>query len=52
MKEAVANRGVVAYATQYYNTFYSADANHTYEAVKEAKNILNPATLKAATVLL
>ena len=47
MKEAVANRGVVAYATQYYNTFYSADANHTYEAVKEAKNILNPATLKA-----
>ena len=47
MKEAVANRGVAAYATQYYNTFYSADANHTYEAVKEAKNILNPATLKA-----
>ena len=47
MKEAVANRGVEAYATQYYNTFYSADANHTYEAVKEAKNILNPATLKA-----
>ena len=47
MKEAVANRDVAAYATQYYNTFYSADANHTYEAVKEAKNILNPATLKA-----
>ena len=47
MKEAVANSGVAAYATQYYNTFYSADANHTYEAVKEAKNILNPATLKA-----
>ena len=47
MKEAVANRGVAAYAAQYYNTFYSADANHTYEAVKEAKNILNPATLKA-----
>ena len=47
MKEAVANRGVAAYAKQYYNTFYSADANHTYEAVKEAKNILNPATLKA-----
>ena len=47
MKEAVANKGVAAYATQYYNTFYSADANHTYEAVKEAKNILNPATLKA-----
>ena len=47
MKEAVANRGLAAYAKQYYNTFYSADANHTYEAVKEAKNILNPATLKA-----
>ena len=47
MKEAVANRGLAAYVTQYYNTFYSADANHTYEAVKEAKNILNPATLKA-----
>ncbi len=47
MKEAVANRGLAAYVTQYYKTFYSADANHTYEAVKEAKNILNPATLKA-----
>lgn len=35
------------YAKQYYNTFYSVDANHTYEEVKKAENILNPATLKA-----
>lgn len=35
------------YVGKYYNTFYSVDEDHTYDAVKAAGNILNPATLKA-----
>lgn len=47
MKEAVANKSIAKYAAEHYNTYYSVDANHTYEAVKEAGNIVNPAKLKA-----
>lgn len=47
MKEAVANKSIKNYADEHYNTYYSVDANHTYEAVKEAGNIVNPAKLKA-----
>ena len=35
------------YAAQYYGNYYGADASHTYEAVKESGNIVNPAQLKA-----
>ncbi len=35
------------YRDKYYNTFYGVDTTHSYEAVKEAGNILNPAKLKA-----
>lgn len=32
---------------QYWNNYYGADTAHTYDAVKTAGNILNPADLKA-----
>lgn len=38
---------VKKYAEQYVDSYYGVDASHTYEAVKKAGNILNPATLKA-----
>ena len=41
-KDAVKN-----YASQYVDSYYGVDASHTYEAVKKAGNILNPAKLKA-----
>ncbi len=45
--EAAAAGTTKAYATQYYNNYYAQSSSKTYEAVKEAGNILNPATLKA-----
>lgn len=54
MKEAIAKvkdksdtNAIKNYATSYFKNYYGVDASHTYEAVKTAKNILNPATLKA-----
>lgn len=54
MKEAIAKvkdksdtNAIKNYAASYYQNYYGMDASHTYEAVKTAKNILNPATLKA-----
>lgn len=54
MKEAVAKvkdksdtNAIKNYAASYFQNYYGVDASHTYEAVKTAKNILNPATLKA-----
>lgn len=54
MKEAVAKvkdksdkNAIINYAASYFQNYYGMDASHTYEAVKTAKNILNPATLKA-----
>lgn len=54
MKEAVAKfkdksdiNAINNYAASYFQNYYGMDASHTYEAVKTAKNILNPATLKA-----
>lgn len=54
MKEAVAKvkdksdtNAIKNYAASYFQNYYGMDASHTYEAVKTAKNILNPATLKA-----
>lgn len=35
------------YAAQYFANYYGADESHTYEAVKESGNIVNPAQLKA-----
>lgn len=54
MKEAIAKvqdksdtNAIKNYAASYFKNYYGVDASHTYEAVKTAKNILNPATLKA-----
>ncbi|MDD6658966.1 MAG: InlB B-repeat-containing protein [Eubacteriales bacterium] len=54
MAEAVAKvkdksdtNAIKNYAAQYYGNYYGADADHTYEAVKESGNIVNPAKLKA-----
>ena len=54
MKEAIAKvkdksdkNAIKNYAESYFQNYYGMDASHTYEAVKTAKNILNPATLKA-----
>lgn len=54
MKEAIAKvndksdtNAIKNYAASYFRNYYGMDASHTYEAVKTAKNILNPATLKA-----
>lgn len=54
MKEAIAKvkdksdtNAIKNYAASYFQNYYGVDASHTYEAVKTAKNILNPATLKA-----
>lgn len=54
MKEAIAKvkdksdkNAIINYAASYFQNYYGMDASHTYEAVKTAKNILNPATLKA-----
>lgn len=54
MKEAIAKvkdksdtDAIKNYAASYFQNYYGMDASHTYEAVKTAKNILNPATLKA-----
>lgn len=38
---------VTDYVKDYIDNYYGVDASHTYEAVKEAGNLLNPAKLKA-----
>ena len=59
MKEAIAKvkdksdtNAIKNYAASYFQNYYGMDASHTYEAVKTAKNILNPATLKAGDRIL
>ena len=53
MAEAVAKvkagdkKAIVNYAKSHYNNYYAQSASKTYDAVKAAGNILNPATLKA-----
>ena len=46
-KDAVANGTFAKYNEQYVNQYYGVNAAHTYEAVKEAGNIVNPAHVKA-----
>lgn len=46
-EDAVANGTVDKYNKQYVNQYYGVNAAHTYEAVKEAGNIVNPAHVKA-----
>lgn len=46
-KAAVANGTYADYNNKYYNQYYGANASKTYEAVKEAGNIVNPAHVKA-----
>ncbi len=46
-EDAVANGTFDKYNKQYVNQFYGVNAAHTYEAVKEAGNIVNPAHVKA-----
>ena len=46
-KDAVANGTFDKYNKQYVNQYYGVNAAHTYEAVKEAGNIVNPAHVKA-----
>ena len=46
-KDAVANGTFDKYNKQYFNQYYGVNAAHTYEAVKEAGNIVNPAHVKA-----
>ena len=46
-EDAVANGTFDKYNKQYVNQYYGVDAAHTYEAVKEAGNIVNPAHVKA-----
>lgn len=46
-KKAGNKNAVTDYAKNYIDNYYGVDASHTYEAVKEAGNILNPAKLKA-----
>ena len=45
--EAVSGATVPAFATKYYNQYYAASGTLTYDAVKAAGNIVNPAELKA-----
>ena len=45
--EAVSGGTVAAFATKYYNKYYAASGTLTYDAVKAAGNIVNPAELKA-----
>lgn len=45
--EAVSGDTVAAFATKYYNKYYAASGTLTYDAVKAANNIVNPAELKA-----
>lgn len=45
--EAVSGGTVAAFATKYYNKYYAASDTLTYDAVKAANNIVNPAELKA-----
>ena len=47
VKDKSDTNAIKNYAAEYYNTFYGADTNHTYEAVKKAGNIINPTQLKA-----
>lgn len=44
---AVANGTYDDYNKKYYNQYYGVNASKTYEAVKEAGNIVNPAHVKA-----
>ena len=46
-EDAVANGTFDKYNKQYFNQYYGVNAAHTYEAVKEAGNIVNPAHVKA-----
>lgn len=46
-EDAVANGTFDKYNKQYVNQYYGVSAAHTYEAVKEAGNIVNPAHVKA-----
>lgn len=45
--EAVSGGTVEAFAKKYYNQYYAASGTTTYDAVKAAGNIVNPAQLKA-----
>lgn len=44
---AIADGTFAKYNEQYINQYYGVDASHTYEAVKAAGNIVNPAHVKA-----
>ena len=44
---AIANGTFAKYNKQYINQYYGVNASRTYEAVKEAGNIVNPAHVKA-----
>ena len=44
---AIADGTFAKYNEQYINQYYGINAAHTYEAVKEAGNIVNPAHVKA-----
>ena len=46
-EDAIANGTFDKYNKQYVNQYYGVNAAHTYEAVKEAGNIVNPAHVKA-----
>lgn len=46
-KKAGNTNAVTDYVKDYVDNYYGVDASHTYEAVKEAGNLLNPAKLKA-----
>ena len=46
-KKAGNINAVTDYVKDYIDNYYGVDASHTYEAVKEAGNLLNPAKLKA-----
>ena len=46
-EDAVANGTFDKYNKQYVGQYYGVNAAHTYEAVKEAGNIVNPAHVKA-----
>lgn len=46
-KKAGNKNAVTDYVKAYIDNYYGVDASHTYEAVKEAGNLLNPAKLKA-----
>ena len=46
-EDAIANGTFAKYNMQYINQYYGVNASRTYEAVKEAGNIVNPAHVKA-----